>query len=146
MPHSETGLLTPTEQLDLYGIPSLNDIEILEYFTFDHLEMDRLNRFIDVKDAVYFAIALVFFKLKQTIISFQYQEVTAERQHVMKRYFPDLAFPKSMPTDSTKKRIHLQVIEICHAKRLTGSVLKTVKRELQEFAIYAPRQRQLLKK
>ena len=145
MPHSQTGLLTPTEQRDLYGIPVLNDAEQQEYFTFDQIEMDTLHRFGDVKSAVYFAIALVFFKLKRTIISFGYQDVTAERQHVMKRYFPDLVSPKSMPTDSTKKRIHLKILEICQAKRLTGATLETVKRDLHAFAIYAPRQRQLLK-
>jgi len=145
MPHSQSTLLTPTEQRDLYGIPVLNEAEQQEYFTFDTIEMNTLNHFIDVKDAVYFAIILVFFKLKRTFISFQYQDVTAERQHVMKRYFPDLAFPKSMPTESTKKRIHLKVMEICQEKRLTGSVLSAVKHELRELTVYAPRQRQLLR-
>ena len=145
MPHSQTSLLTPTEQRDLYGIPVLNEVERQAYFTFDALEMEAINQFIDVKDAVYFAMTLVFFKLKRTFISFGYQEVTLERQHVMKRYFPALAFPKSMPTPSTKKRIHLKVMEICQAKRLIGSVLNTVNRDLTESALYSPRQRQLLR-
>lgn len=146
MPHSQTNLLSPTEQRDLYGIPVLNEIERQEFFTFNTTELNILNRFVSIKEAVYFAIALVFFKLKHTIISFRYQDVTAERQHVMKRYFPDQTSPKSIPRKSTKHYIDLKIIELCHYKRFNKSVTNTVKQDLQEFAPYAPRQRQLLKR
>ncbi|MBY0282104.1 MAG: DUF4158 domain-containing protein [Alphaproteobacteria bacterium] len=53
MPHSQTSLLTPTEQRDLYGIPVLNEVERQAYFTFDAIEIKTLNQFIDVKDAAY---------------------------------------------------------------------------------------------
>ncbi|MBY0282106.1 MAG: DUF4158 domain-containing protein [Alphaproteobacteria bacterium] len=109
------------------------------------LSMDLYKLMGGKKDAVYFAITLVFFKLKRTFISFRYQEVTLERQHVMKRYFPGVVSPKSMPAQSTKKRLHLKVMEICQAKRLIGSVLNTVNRDLTESALYSPRQRQLLR-
>ena len=69
MAHSKTGLLSPTELRDLYGIPLLNDAERREYFTFDQAELNILTNFKDVKDSVYFAIALVFFKLKHTLTS-----------------------------------------------------------------------------
>ncbi|HEV2524372.1 MAG TPA: DUF4158 domain-containing protein, partial [Gammaproteobacteria bacterium] len=146
MPHSQTSLLSPTEQRDLYGIPVLNEIERQEYFTLNTAEMNMLNRFVNIKEAVYFVVTLVFFKLKHTIISFQYQDVTAERQHVMKRYFPDQISPKSMPNKSTKYYIDLKIIELCHYKRFNKSVINIVKQDLQAFAPYAPRQRQLLKK
>jgi hypothetical protein len=146
MPHSQTNLLSPTELRDLYGIPILNEIEQQVYFTFDTTEMNILNRFVNIKEAVYFAITLIFFKLKHTIISFRYQDVTAERQHVMKRYFPGQNSPKSMPNKSTKHYIDLKIIELCHYKRFNKSVINIVRQDLQAFAPYAPRQRQLLKK
>lgn len=145
MAHSKTGLLTPTEHRDLYSIPILNDIERQEYFTFDQTELSALHHFHDVKDAVYFAITLVLFKIKRTLILFQYQDVTSERQHIMQRYFPDKRFPKSLPTKSSKNRIDLKIIEMCQAQRFNGSIEKTIQCELQEIAAYAPRQRQLLK-
>ena len=141
MPHSQTNLLSPIEQRDLYGIPVLNEIERQEYFTFNKPELNMLNRFINTREAVYFAITLVFFKLKRTIISFQYQDVSAERQHVMERYFFNQTSPKSMPIKSTKHYINLKIIELYHYKRFNKSVTHAIKQDLQAFAPYAPRQR-----
>ncbi len=81
-------LLTPAELLDIYGIPALSNIERQEYFTFNAEESKALYDFKYAKEAIYFAICLVFFNIKQTLGDFSYQNVTAERQHVMKRYFP----------------------------------------------------------
>lgn len=145
MPHSKSSLLTPVEKRDLYDMPVFSEIELQEYFTFNDIEMDLLRNFVDVKSAVYFAISLVFFKCKHTIISFQYQDVTVLRQYIMRRYFMGTASPRSQPSESTKKRINLKIMEICLAKRLADDVLKNVVKELQEFASHAPRQRQLLK-
>ena len=84
-------LLAPAELLDIYGIPVLSDIERQEYFTFNEEENKALKEFKDTKEAVYFAICLVFFKIKRTLVDFNYQDVTAERQHVMERYFPQVS-------------------------------------------------------
>lgn len=145
MAHSKTELLTPTEQRDLYGIPILNDAERQAYFTFDQTELSTLHQFKDARDAVYFAITLVFFKLKRTFIAFQYQDVLVERQHIMQRYFPHKAVPKSLPPKASKSRIDLKIIELCQANRFNGAIAQTIQDELQEIATYAPRQRQLLK-
>ena len=146
MAHEKTGLLTPTECRDLYSIPMLNDQERQHYFTLNQQELAVLNQFkeVKVKDAVYFVINLVFFKLKHTFVSFGYQDVTAERHHVMHRYFPHKAFPKSHPSRSSQNRIDLKIMALCHAKRLNGALLTTIQEELQTFALFAPRQRQLL--
>ena len=145
MAHTKTKLLTPTELRDLYGIPVLNDLERQQYFTFNQEELNALNNFRNIKDAVYFAVFLVFFKLKHAVISFQYQDITLERKHVMERYFPNKAYPKSLPSSSTKNRIDLQIIELCNYKYCKASTYKSIQLELQELASYAPRQRQLLK-
>ena len=145
MAHSKTGLLSPTELKDLYGVPILNDAERLAYFTFDQAELNILMNFKDVKDSVYFAIALVFFKLKHTFISFKYNDVVLEYKHIMQNYFPEQPIPKYMPTESTKKRIQLSISTLCQAQRFKGEILQTIHGELQEIATYAPRQRQLLK-
>ena len=74
MAHEKTGLLTPAEHRDFYSIPILNEHERHHYFTLTENELKILAQFKDIKDAVYFIIRLVFFKLKQTFISFQYQD------------------------------------------------------------------------
>jgi hypothetical protein len=63
----------------------------------------------------------------------------------MERYFPNKAYPKSLPSSSTKNRIDLQIIEWCNYKYCKASTYKSIQLELQELASYAPRQRQLLK-
>ena len=63
-------LLAPAELLDIYGIPILNDIERQEYFTFNEEENKALKEFKNTKEAVYFAICLVFFKIKRTLVDF----------------------------------------------------------------------------
>lgn len=145
MAHSKTSLFTSTELLDLYGIPVLTDTERQEYFTFNEKELSILNNFKDVKDALYFATSLVFFKIKNTFITFKCNNVINEYDYVRNCYFPDQPLPKHMPTESTKKRIHLKISELCQAKRLNGEMAETIYSQLQEIATYAPRQRQLLR-
>jgi TnpA family transposase len=143
MPNKIVKLLTPTELLDLYGIPILNDLERQEYFTFSPPEIKVLESFSGPKEAVYFAVCLVFFKIKKTLVEFNYQEITAERQHIMQVYFPKKAFPKSLPPEYTKTRIKNKVLDLCGYQRFTGKVESKIKLKLLQAAPNHPRQRQL---
>jgi hypothetical protein len=78
-------LLTPTELLDIYGSPVLNDIERREYFTLNKNEVKILKSFRNTEESVYFAICLIFFKMKRTFVNFGYQDTTEERRHIMER-------------------------------------------------------------
>jgi hypothetical protein len=49
MPNKDSRLLFQTELLDIYGIPSLNDIERQEYFTFSDEEIKSLKDFKDTR-------------------------------------------------------------------------------------------------
>lgn len=146
MPNKNTLLLNPTERLDIYGIPALNDAERREYFTFNEQETKKMNSFQAIEDTVYFAVCLAFFKIKQTLVNFNYRDITSERQHVMERYFPNQPFPKSLPKNYNKiARIENKVLELCHAQRFTGDMVNTIKEELLALAPRHPRQRQLCK-
>ena len=138
-------LLNPTELLDIYGIPILNDNERQKHFTLNAKETSALKSFTDSKDAIYFVICLVFFKIKQTFIDFTYQEITAERNHVVERYFSHKPSPKSLPTDYSKSRIKNKVLILCGYQRLTKQLQAQIKQELHESASHYPRQRQLCK-
>ena len=145
MANKDSRLLSQTELLDIYGIPVLSDIEHEEYFTFNEEETKALKSFKDIKEAVYFAICLVFCKIKQTLVDFNYQDVTAERQHVMKRYFPQMSSPRSLPRHRNKIRIENTVLALCGYQRFTREIGSLIKNELHESALSHPRQRQLCK-
>ena len=115
-------LLSPEEILDIYGVPVLNDTERQTLFTFNTVEMEALHSFADKKNSCYFAICLVFFKIKRTFVNFNYRNVTAERNLVMERYFPHKPYPKSLPDKFTKIRIENKVLELCGYQRFTGDL------------------------
>lgn len=147
MANDNSRLLTAQEKCDIYGIPSLNDAERREYFSFNNVELKVLKRFQNINDAIYFAISLVFFKLKKTLISFTYRDVTAERRHIMSRYFPGRTFPKTLCRNSkVKTRLEKAVLDVCGYKRYQTKLhAKDLKQSLGKIASQYPRQRQLCK-
>jgi hypothetical protein len=145
MANVNSRLLSPTELLEIYGIPILGDSERRELFTFNEAETKALQNFQDHKNSLYFAICLVFFKIRRTLVNFTYQDVTAERQHVMERYFPHKPSPKSLPGKYTKIRIENKVLELCGYQRLTSDIKEKTTKELCGLASRHPRQRQLCK-
>ncbi len=123
MSNQNTRLLSATEQLDIYSIPALNDIERREYFTFNDQETNTLKSFVAIEDAVYFAVCLVFFKIRQTLVDFNYRDITLERQHVMERYFTNQTSPKSLPKRPNRiTRIENKVLLLCCCQRFRGPV------------------------
>jgi hypothetical protein len=53
MPNTNSNLLNPTEILDIYGVPILNDLERKTHFTLDQSEMQLLKTYIEPKNVVY---------------------------------------------------------------------------------------------
>lgn len=141
-----SNLLTPTELLNIYSSPKLNDTERREYFTLNKNEINILKSFKSIEESVYFAISLIFFKMKRTIVAFGYQDTTEERRHIMERYFPDRSIPKSFPKNrSTILRIENKVLNLCNYQRFTETVLNNITPTLLQSASSNPRQRQLCK-
>jgi len=145
MPNKIPNLLTPTELLDIYSAPILSNAQRHELFTFNEQETKTLKSFKNIKDSIYFAVCLAFFKTKQTLVDFNYQDITTERQYVMKRYFPEHQSPKSLPPRHTKFRIENKVLILCGYQRFNNTIRDKVKKELFESAVHYPRQRQLCK-
>ncbi|MFN3233841.1 MAG: Tn3 family transposase [Gammaproteobacteria bacterium] len=139
-------LLSAAEYHEIYAAPILNDAERREYFTFNKDEIAELKRFQSIENAVYFAISLVFFKLKKTFINFSYREVTQERQHVMDRYFPNQRFPRAfLKNDKAVSRIKTKILTLCNYHRCRGAALEKIVLALRKEAPNKPRQRQLCK-
>jgi len=146
LPARSTNLFTPEEVLDIYGVPILNDVERSEYFTLNNEENKAVKKFNNHNNAVYFLICLAFFKVKKTLVKFQYREVTQERRYVMRRYYPNLPSPKTLPQNkSTITRIENVVLKVCGYQRLTVTNLQIIKNGLQKMAPSKPKQRELLK-
>lgn len=145
MPNKIPNLLTPTELLDIYTVPILSEVERQEIFTFNETEIKALKNFRNNEAAVYFAICLAFFKLKQTLVDFSYQDVTSERQYVAKRYFPQNPSPRTFPSKYRKIRIENKVLTLCGYKRFTGDIKDKISARLRKSVVRHPRQRQLCK-
>lgn len=148
MPYQKLQLLTPTELLDIYSSPVLNEIELREHFTFNSDETKILKKYSNASDAVYFAICLVFFKKKHTLINFNYQDVTQERRHIMARYLPYKNIPKYFPKDRRIiAKIENHVLALCNYQRYTEETCTklNLKKDLLKLAVNHPRQRQLCK-
>ncbi|PCI35161.1 MAG: hypothetical protein COB50_05585, partial [Thiotrichales bacterium] len=143
---SKTSFLNTNEVIDLYGTPSLSETELRELCTFNAEETKLLYEFKDLSSAIYFAICLVFFKIKNTLIDFSYRETTPERQHIMTRYFPGRTVPRSLQHSNQKiARIQNKVLKVCNQQRFTGEIVTTIKTKLLQLAPNHPRQRQLCK-
>jgi len=146
MANKNTNLLNPIELLDIYGMPYLNDIERREYFALNKAELHAMKNFKNTQEAIYFAVCLAFFKIKGTLTSFSYRDITAERQHLIERYFPDDSIPKSLPKNrSTRTRIENKVLTLCNYQRYTNKLSEKLTKELSKLAPNYPRQRQLCK-
>lgn len=109
-------------------------------------EVTMLHSFDRMDYAIYFAISLAFFKLKYTLIKFQYRNVTVERQHVMQRYFPNQTSPRNFPDDKDAiARIENKVLSMVQFSRFRKSTAVKILSTLQSNASSYPRQRQLCK-
>ena len=81
--------MLPNEIFDIYGIPILNENEYKKYLALNNTEKILLNSFKSVKNAIYFIIALSFFKIKKNFVEFTHSDVINERNYLMKQYFPN---------------------------------------------------------
>lgn len=139
-------LLTQTEQRKIYSLPTLSETEITEYFTFNLAETALLNQYTNSEEALYFAISLAYFKLKQTFVDFTYRQTTLARRHVMQRYFPQKPFPLISPTHRhTLLCIENQVLKLCNYQRCQTTVRKSIEQKLLKLAPRYPKERALAK-
>jgi hypothetical protein len=147
MPNTNSNLLNPSEILDIYGIPILNDLERENYFTLNKAEASLLKTYSNPKEGIYFLVCLIFFKIKRTFVAFSYQDITFERQHLMKRYFANKPLPKSptLPGKNIQSRIKSEVLNLCGYKRYASPIKNTISTLLRISAPTHPRQRQLCK-
>ena len=146
MANKNTNLLNPVELLDIYGIPYLNETERCEYCSLDRIELRAMHSFINTQKAIYFAICLVFFKIKGTLINFNYRDTTAERKHLMQWYFPKTFTPKLLPKNrATIARIENKALDLCNYQRYTNKLGVELTKNLLIIAPNCPRQRQLCK-
>ncbi len=146
MANKSSRLLTIDEQWDLYAPPSLNQFERSQHFTLTKEEVKILESFDSIEAAVYFIICYVFLKLKKSLIKFNYQEVTKERQHIMERYFPTKQSPRALPKNRDLiARIENKALELFDYQRANQKTMKLIKEKLHEQAKRHPRQRKLCK-
>jgi len=146
MANQTSHILTPNDLLDIYEVPHLNTTECHELFTFDSEEFTVFKSFKNPKDSIYFALCLVFFKMKKTFVDFKYQEMMLGKTHLILRYFPGHKLSKKPPDQQRIFRIKNMVLDLCQYQRLTKDLQDDIVKSLSTVAPSHPRQRQLCKK
>lgn len=80
-------LLSETEIADLYARPDFNSNERDLYFSMNQMELDALNHYSTTKTRVYFILQLGYFKAKQQFFIFDFEEVRADVEYILSKYF-----------------------------------------------------------
>lgn len=146
MANKNSRLLSTEEQWDIYSVPVLTPFERAQYFTLNPEEIKTLKSFRNIESSVYFAICLVFLKLKGTLVNFKYQDVTLERQYIMEHYFPTRKSPRSFPSSRDSiATIENKALSLCGYHRCTEQHIQKIQTLLQQQAAQHPRQRKLCK-
>ena len=143
MTHQTSNLLNASELLDIYGTPALNDKERLEAFSLTPEELTCFKKFRNPTDAIYFALILAFFKMKQTFV--EIIPDSHDWKHLAERYFPDTCVPKQLPKHAQEFRIKNMVLELCGYQRLNRNLQTELITELSNRVASCPRQRQVCK-
>ena len=99
-------LLPEAEIVDLYERPIFNQNEQQLYFDLNQIELDMLGQFGTIKTKVYFILQLAYFKAKNQLFTFTFDDVQADVQYVLAGFFKksDAPFQGSI----TSKRINQQ--------------------------------------
>jgi TnpA family transposase len=143
---SKSTLLSSQEVTEIYSQPVLDSIEIKENCTLNKAELYELRKFKDASSAIYFAICLVYFKIKKTFVNFNYQNTTAERRHIMQRFFPGKPYPRTLVNNNRSTTyIENKVLNLCGYSRYQGKHTVDITNKLVKLAPHSPRQRQLCK-
>lgn len=85
-------ILSGQEQFALYGLPDFDDCQRMEYFIFTEHEMALVLNRQNVYAQVHCALQIGYFKAKQTLFIFSWDEVEEDCAFLQTRYFNDLVF------------------------------------------------------
>lgn len=160
MPNTSSNLLSPTEILDIYDIPHLNNEERQKHFTVTNQELQTLKAYKTPNNAAYFLISLVFFKAKHTFVELRLEQIHTELKYLLnselghKKIFNTIIShvkchiklsTLSLPPKPVQSKIKSKILTLTGYTRFTGSIKDKIQKELEMSASRFPRQRQLCK-
>ena len=87
--YSRIKILPDSEIIDLYARPSFNLQEQKVYFSFSADELEISNTYGNVKTRIYFMLQMGYFKAKQQIFKFSFEEVKNDLKFLWEKFFKD---------------------------------------------------------
>ena len=96
-------ILSESEINELYGIPSLNHSEREDYFSLDKETHALVKKCRRLETKVYFILLLGYFRCKPIVFNFSFNEVKADVDFILHKYFDDQDFDRNdlSPTSKT---------------------------------------------
>ena len=85
-------VLSPAEQLALYGLPDFDDAQRQEYLSLTETELALTNIRPGVHAQVWCILQIGYFKAKNTFFHFTWEDVQEDLAFVLSRYFADQVF------------------------------------------------------
>jgi uncharacterized protein YdeI (YjbR/CyaY-like superfamily) len=109
-------ILSQDEVQALFGLPSFSDDEREIYFSLDPDETLIFESLRQTSARLLFLLQLGYFKANYRFYSFSWEEVKADQEYLLPRYFPGKAPPDTIPSKNTRLT-QQKIILQCHGYR-----------------------------
>jgi TnpA family transposase len=109
-------ILSPDEVQELFGLPSFSEEEREVYFSLDPDEALLFESLRQTSARLLFLIQLGYFKANHQFFIFSWEDIRADQEYLLKRYFPGEAPPDETPSKNTRLA-QQKVILQCHNYR-----------------------------
>jgi hypothetical protein len=116
-------LLSPSEQIDVYGIPLLDPDNYPSVFSLSPEELKILKTLKSPQNGLYFVLCLAFFKkLKHPFINFSFETNSSEINYIKDKYFPQEETSAIFPSSFSKTAIRNKVLSLCGFQRFSDTI------------------------
>ena len=105
----------------VYGLPVFDDEDRAFYFELSPPERAILSRLHGIKSRIYYILQLGYFKARRQFYIFKLQQVAADAQYVLRRYFSDDILTDLNITDVTRLKQQGFILELLQY-RICGEV------------------------
>jgi len=96
----------------LYALPQFSKDIRMHYLALSQKEIAAMQKFGTITSKLYFALQLSYFKVKRQFFTFDYSEVIADADFILKTYLKSNKLPTSLPSKNTKTSIRRSILTL----------------------------------
>ena len=105
-------ILSEAEIEDLYALPKFTLSERKLFFSLDKKEIKLIESIPDIPSKIYTILQLGYFKAKNILFNFKFEEITRDVHFVINSYFPEQRKSKTILLKAKKVLADEQILEI----------------------------------